>query len=230
MPVRLRCDNGVPFATIVLGCPSALRVWWVRLGVLPDPIDPSAPQQNGRHERMPRTLKAEATRPAAATMVAQQGILDRSRREYNAERPHEALGPVVPASRYAPSQSPHPARLPPVEYPARWEVRRVSRNGGMRWYSVAARRAQRHGVPGPRTTRTRRAGRSGRSTPRPAPTSTHTRLAACSGSRPMAEPALRGPPRRGARARAPKAGDTRARRGVCGGTGSTCAPVRRGAA
>ena len=115
---------------------STLSVWWVRLGILPDLIEPSSPQQNGQHERMHRTLKAEATRPAAATMAAQQRVFDRFRREYNEERPHEALGQATPASRYAPSPRPYPARLPPLEYPAHWEVRRVSRNGGIRWYDA----------------------------------------------------------------------------------------------
>lgn len=134
LPARIRSDNGVPFATIALGRLSTLSVWWVRLGILPDLIEPSSPQQNGQHERMHRTLKAEATRPAAATLAAQQRVFDRFRREYNDERPHEALGQVPPASRYTPSARPYPARLPPMEYPAHWEVRRVSRNGGIRWY------------------------------------------------------------------------------------------------
>jgi hypothetical protein len=136
LPARIRSDNGVPFATIALGRLSALSAWWLRLGILPDLIEPSSPQQNGAHERMHRTLKAEATRPPTASMAAQQRVFDRFRREYNEERPHEALGQVTPASRYAPSPRPYPARLPPLEYPAHWEVRRVSRNGGVRWYDA----------------------------------------------------------------------------------------------
>ena len=134
LPDRIRSDNGVPFATIALARLSALSVWWVRLGVLPDLIEPASPQQNGRHERMHRTLKAEATRPPEADARAQQRAFDRFRREYNDERPHEALGQATPASRYTPSPRPYPARLPALEYPAHWEVRRVSRNGGIRWY------------------------------------------------------------------------------------------------
>ena len=136
LPARIRSDNGVPFATIALARLSALSVGWVRLGILPDLIEPSSPQQNGAHERMHRTLKSEATRPAAATMAAQQRVFDRFRHEYNAERPHEALGPATPASRYTPSPRPYPARLPAREYPTHWEVRRVSRNGGIRWYDA----------------------------------------------------------------------------------------------
>jgi transposase InsO family protein len=133
LPERIRTDNGVPFATIALARLPALSVWWLRLGILPDLTEPSSPQQNGRHERMHRTLKAEATRPAAADARAQQRVFDRFRREYNAELPHEALGQATPASCYAPSPRPYPRRLPAPEYPVHWEVRRVSRNGGVRW-------------------------------------------------------------------------------------------------
>ena len=135
LPLRIRSDNGVPFATIALGRLSALSVWWVRLGVLPDLIEPSSPQQNGRHERMHRTLKAEATRPPEAHLRAQQRRFDAFRAEYDAERPHEALGQRPPADLYAPSPRPYPARLPALEYPAHCEVRRVSRNGGVRWHN-----------------------------------------------------------------------------------------------
>jgi transposase InsO family protein len=134
LPARIRSDNGVPFATIALARLSALSVWWVRLGILPDLTEPSSPQQNGRHERLHRTLEAEACRPPQAHARAQQRAFDDFRREYNAERPHEALGQATPASRYAASPRPYPRRLPPLEYPAHWEVRRVSRNGGVRWY------------------------------------------------------------------------------------------------
>ena len=135
LPARIRSDNGVPFATIALGRLSTLSVWWVRLGILPDLIEPGSPQQNGRHERMHRTLKAEATRPPEAHARAQQRRFDRFRTEFNTERPHEALRQVPPASVYLPSPRPYPARLPPLEYPAHCEVRRVSRNGGIRWHN-----------------------------------------------------------------------------------------------
>ena len=135
LPERIRSDNGVPFATIALGRLSELSVWWVRLGILPDLIQPSSPQQNGRHERMHRTLKAEATRPPEAGARAQQRRFDAFQLEYNTERPHEALEQTTPASWYTPSSRPFPERLPPLEYPAHCEVRRVSRNGGIRWHN-----------------------------------------------------------------------------------------------
>lgn len=133
LPQRIRSDNGVPFATPTLARLSALSAWWVRLGILPDLIEPGHPQQNGRHERMHRTLKAETTRPPGANRQAQQRKFNRFRQEFNEERPHEALNMATPASVYVPSPRPMPDKLPPLEYPDRFEVRYVSANGGIRW-------------------------------------------------------------------------------------------------
>ena len=133
LPERIRSDNGVPFATNTLARLSALSAWWVRLGILPDLIEPGKPQQNGRHERMHRTLKAETTRPPAANRQAQQRKFNRFQKEFNDERPHEALDMATPASLYVPSSREMPNRLPPLEYPDRFEVRYVSYNGGIRW-------------------------------------------------------------------------------------------------
>jgi putative transposase len=133
LPKRIRTDNGVPFATNTLGRLSQLSAWWVRLGILPELIEPGKPQQNGRHERMHRTLKAETTRPPARTRRAQQLKFERFRQEFNDQRPHEALDMQPPASRYEPSPRQMPNRLPPLEYPDRFEVRYVSANGGIRW-------------------------------------------------------------------------------------------------
>jgi transposase InsO family protein len=135
LPGRIRSDNGVPFATQALGRLSPLSVWWVRLGILPDLIEPASPQQNGRHERMHRTLKRECTRPSSSSRRAQQYRFNAWRTEFNHLRPHEALGDATPASCYTPSPRPYPHRLPPLEYPGHYEVRRVSRNGGLRWHS-----------------------------------------------------------------------------------------------
>jgi transposase InsO family protein len=133
LPVRIRSDNGVPFATQALGRLSPLSVWWVRLGILPDLIEPASPQQNGRHERMHRTLKADCTRPPRGSRRAQQHRFDQWRHEFNELRPHQALADATPTSQYQPSSRPYPRRLPPLEYPSHYEVRRVSRNGGIRW-------------------------------------------------------------------------------------------------
>jgi len=133
LPVRIRSDNGVPFATQALGRLSPLSVWWVRLGIRPDLIEPASPQQNGRHERMHRTLKAECTRPPRHSRRAQQHRFDTWRREFNELRPHQALADATPAAHYQLSPRPYPTRRPPLEYPGHYEVRRVSRNGGIRW-------------------------------------------------------------------------------------------------
>jgi transposase InsO family protein len=133
LPQYIRTDNGVPFATNTLARLSKLSAWWVRLGVMPQLIEPGNPQQNGRHERMHRTLKAETTRPPAHTMRSQQVKFDHFRQEFNHERPHEALDLETPDAHYQPSPRPMPSKPPPLEYPDRYEVRYVSANGGIRW-------------------------------------------------------------------------------------------------
>jgi transposase InsO family protein len=133
LPKRIRTDNGVPFATNTLARLSSLSAWWVRLGIVPELIEPGKPQQNGRHERMHKTLKAETTRPAANSLRAQQRKFDRFREEFNTERPHEALDQKTPAACYRTSPREMPSMLPPLEYPDRFEVRYVSANGGIRW-------------------------------------------------------------------------------------------------
>ena len=136
LPDVIRTDNGSPFASTALGRLSRLSVWWLRLGIKPELTEPASPQQNGRHERMHRTLKAETTRPPASSCLAQQRRFDAFRTEFNEERPHEALDQQTPASVYTPSARPYPNRVPKVEYPGHFEVRRVSRNGGIRWNSA----------------------------------------------------------------------------------------------
>lgn len=133
LPRILRSDNGVPFATTALARLSRLSVWWIKLGITPELIEPSHPEQNGRHERMHRTLKASTTRPPRANLCAQQRAFNDFRREYNEERPHEGLGQETPASVYAPSSRTLPDRLQPLPYPAHLEQRLVSENGGIRW-------------------------------------------------------------------------------------------------
>ena len=133
LPAVIRTDNGVPFATSALCRLSRLSVWWIRLGIYPELIEPGHPEQNGRHERMHRTLKQHTARPPAKGGRAQQRRFDRFRQEYNYERPHEGLGQETPGSLYERSDRPMPKRLAPIEYPAHFEVRLVSRNGGIRW-------------------------------------------------------------------------------------------------
>jgi putative transposase len=133
LPQAIRTDNGAPFASGALGGLSRLSVWWVKLGIRPQRIQPGHPEQNGRHERMHRTLKQEAISPPAANLAAQQRAFDRFVEHYNYHRPHEALGQKTPASLYTPSPREYPLRLPPVEYPAGMKVRRVRHDGCIRW-------------------------------------------------------------------------------------------------
>lgn len=117
LPKAIRSDNGVPFASPNgLFNLSKLSVWWLRLGIEIERIKPGNPQQNGRHERMHRTLKAEATRPAGMNFLQQQARFDDFVSEFNQERPHEALAMQRPANLYVPSQRPYRG-LPEVEYP-----------------------------------------------------------------------------------------------------------------
>ncbi|MGH2375919.1 MAG: IS481 family transposase [bacterium] len=135
LPAAIRTDNGVPFASCGLHGLSQLNVWWMRLGIQHQRIRPASPQENGAHERMHRTLKREATRPAAANRQRQQRVFDRFRREYNDDRPHEALGGRPPASVYRPSPRPFPERLPPIDYPGHYQVRLVCNAGTFRFKS-----------------------------------------------------------------------------------------------
>jgi putative transposase len=133
MPGRIRTDNGVPFASNALGRLSRLSIWWIKLGILPDLIQPASPQQNGRHERMHRDLKAATVIPPAGNRGAQQRRFNTFRIEYNEIRPHEALDDQTPASVYSASTRPFPRQLTHPEYPPHFELRKVSTNGGIRW-------------------------------------------------------------------------------------------------
>jgi transposase InsO family protein len=137
LPACIRSDNGKPFAGPGLARLSALNVWWLRLGIVVEQIALGRPDQNGSHEQFHRVLKARTARPPAATFVAQQRRFDRFRQEYNTERPHEALGDDVPAAHYRPSPRVYPRRLPALEYPGHWEVRRVRAGGIVSWHSAS---------------------------------------------------------------------------------------------
>jgi len=133
LPRVIRVDNGSPFGSRGAGGLSRLSVWWMRLGIGVEFIVPGHPEQNGSHERMHRTLKAETTRPPARTLRKQQVRLDQWRRYFNTERPHEAMGQQVPAKYYEASERRYPARLREVHYPVGWLVRRVRSNGQIKW-------------------------------------------------------------------------------------------------
>ncbi len=136
LPERIRTDNGTPFASRGAGGLSQLSIWWVKLGIRHERIEPGHPEQNGRHERMHRTLKQETVRPPAATLRRQQLRFDAFQREYNEERPHEALQNGTPSSRYRPSPRSYPRRLPDVHYPEHFEMRKVAASGRIRWKSA----------------------------------------------------------------------------------------------
>src|SRR6476659_1516071 len=119
LPANIRSDNGVPFASAhALFNLSKLAVWWLRLGIAIERIQPGHPQQNGRHERMHLTLKKEATKPAGANFLQQQARFDAFTEEFNTERPHEALDMKIPAEVYDPSPRCYEG-LPEIDYPFR---------------------------------------------------------------------------------------------------------------
>ena len=133
LPRAIRTDNGVPFANTGLHGLTQLNVWWLRLGIQHQRIRPASPQENGAHERMHRTLKAETTRPPAADLARQQRAFTAFRREYNEVRPHAALGGDPPAARYVNSARPYPPQLPALEYPGHFLVKRVTHAGTIRF-------------------------------------------------------------------------------------------------
>lgn len=132
LPNRTRSDNGSPFASSALARLSQLSVWFIKLGIYPELIEPGRPEQNAVHERMHRTLKWEATIPPATNLLAQQRKFDHFRREFNEIRPHQSLGMRRPAELYRPSGRAMPRRVEPYDYPSHYLVRRVSRCGTIR--------------------------------------------------------------------------------------------------
>ena len=134
LPDAILTDGGSPFSSA--RSPrrlSRLSVWWVRLGIRPVVIEPGKPQQNGRHERMHRTLKQETARPPAPTLWRQQISFDSFRRDYNEERPHEGVEMKRPNELYRPSSRRLPRRLDELSYPGHFEIRRVRPSGEIKW-------------------------------------------------------------------------------------------------
>jgi transposase InsO family protein len=130
LPEAIRTDNGPPFASLAVGGISQLSKWWIRLGIKPERIRPGKPAQNGRHERMHRTLEEVAPQNDVA---AQQRQYDLFQQQYNWERSHEALGRKTPGSVYCYSPRPYPAKLPEVEYESGVTLRQVRHNGEIKW-------------------------------------------------------------------------------------------------
>lgn len=135
LPLAIRTDNGVPFATTGIHGLSQLNVWWMRLGIQHQRIRPASPQENGVHERMHRTLKQDACRPPRAHCVAQQRAFNAFRAEFNDERPHAALDNRTPSSRYHESSRAYTGELPPLEYPGHFLVKKITTGGTFRFKS-----------------------------------------------------------------------------------------------
>lgn len=133
LPLSIRTDNGAPFASSGAGGLTRLSVEWLKLGIKLERIEPGQPQQNGRHERMHRTLKSETSRPPADSPHQQQARFDHFRRRYNHERPHEALGQEPPAAHYQASPRLYPEHVPEPWYDADHAVRRVRGSGEIKW-------------------------------------------------------------------------------------------------
>lgn len=133
LPRAILSDNGSPFSSQAICGLSRLSVWWIKLGIEALLIQPGHPEQNGIHERMHRTLKAETARPPAGDLAAQQQRFDAFLDLFNEERPHEALGQRPPAELYEESPRAYPERLEEIEYPGHFEVRRVQSRGEISW-------------------------------------------------------------------------------------------------
>jgi transposase InsO family protein len=134
LPGALRTDNGAPFASRTgLGGLTGFSVWLLRLDIWPDRIAPGRPDQNGRHERMHRTLGEETASPPARTLAAQQAKFDAWRRDFNANRPHEGLAQRCPGEVYRRSTRALPDKIRPWDYPADHQTRRVTGAGIIRW-------------------------------------------------------------------------------------------------
>jgi len=117
LPGGIRSDNGCPFSsTQALFGLSRLSVWWLRLGIAIERIVPGHPEQNGRHERMHLTLKKETTKPPGMNFLQQQEKFDAFSKQFNFDRPHEALGMKYPGEVYKPSTRIYQG-LPEVKYP-----------------------------------------------------------------------------------------------------------------
>lgn len=134
MPARIRTDNGAPFAGTGLLGMSKLSLGWRKLGIVHERIQPGRPQENGRHERMHRTLKEDTTKPAAFTLRSQQKKFDTFRHMFNHERPHEGLNNETPGSIYQPSLTMLPGTVKEFLYPKGFETRRINNSGDFSWH------------------------------------------------------------------------------------------------
>ena len=129
LPQAIRFDNGTPFASKGIGGLSRLMIWFILLGITPERIGKGRPYENGRHERMHRTLKKDALDPIARNFKEQQKAFDVFRHDYNDIRPHEALNDQTPSDYYKKSNRPYVAHPHPPEYDHDYLIRHVRQNG-----------------------------------------------------------------------------------------------------
>lgn len=136
IPQQIHTDNGSPFGSVAaVQRFTQLSYWFIELGIMPVFSDPGHPEQNGRHERMHRDLKAACAKPSAFDLKSQQRRLNHFVREYNHERPHEALNMETPANIHDFSTRPFPERIPSFDYEPKFKIMKVTQNGAMRWKS-----------------------------------------------------------------------------------------------
>ena len=136
LPKQIHTDNGGPFGSVnSIQRYTRLSYWFIELGILPVFSDPAHPEQNGRHERMHRDLKAACAMPSANDMATQQRKLNSFVKEYNTVRPHEALGMETPAHVHKLSDRPFPEYIKEWVYAPHMKVMNVVKNGSIRWKS-----------------------------------------------------------------------------------------------
>jgi transposase InsO family protein len=133
LPNAIRTDNGQPFAGVAIGGLTRLSIWLLKLGIIPERISPGCPQQNGRHERMHRTLKEAAVFPGEKTLKEQQILFDSFQVEFNTKRPHQALKGNRPAEAHIRSSREMPEKLEEIFYPDNFLIRKVKTNGELKF-------------------------------------------------------------------------------------------------
>jgi transposase InsO family protein len=134
LPSAIRFDNGTPFAGRCIGGLSRLMIWFILLGIIPERIAKGCPQENGRHERMHRTLKNDALDEVAGSFKEQQKRFDVFRKDFNLDRPHESLNDQTPKDYYKKSHRPYVQRPHPPEYGHDYAIRQVRQNGDIKFH------------------------------------------------------------------------------------------------
>ena len=133
LPYAIRFDNGTPFASRCIGGLSRLMIWFILLGIIPERIKKGCPQQNGRHERMHRTLKSDALDPVARNLKEQQKAFDIYRQDFNDDRPHESLNDQMPNDYYKKSHRLYVQHPHSPEYGHDYIIRQVRQSGDIKF-------------------------------------------------------------------------------------------------